>query len=42
VAFLAPDIIEAITFGRQPADLSAHKLIRHTDMPIDWPASPSA
>ena len=36
LAFLAPEIVAAITLGRQPADLTAHKLIRHTDLPIDW------
>jgi site-specific DNA recombinase len=36
LAFLAPDIVEAIVEGRQPADLTAHRLIRKTDLPIDW------
>jgi site-specific DNA recombinase len=36
LAFLAPDIVEAIVTGRQPADLTAHRLIRKTDLPIDW------
>ncbi len=27
LAFLAPDIVEAIASGRQPADLTAHRLI---------------
>ena len=35
-AFLAPEIIEAIAAGRQPADLTAHRLIRNIDLPTDW------
>ncbi|HEY2392375.1 MAG TPA: recombinase family protein [Candidatus Angelobacter sp.] len=33
-AFLAPDIIEAILEGRQPADLTVQKLLRA--LPMDW------
>jgi len=36
LAFLAPDIIESIMAGQQPADLSAEKLIRRTDLPLEW------
>ncbi len=36
LAFLAPDIVEAIAAGRQPADLTAETLIRHIDLPLDW------
>jgi hypothetical protein len=36
LAFLAPDIIESIVAGQQPADLSAEKLIRRIDLPLDW------
>lgn len=36
LAFLAPDIVEAIAAGRQPADLTAETLIRHVDLPFDW------
>lgn len=36
LAFLAPDITESIITGRQPADLSAEKLIRRIDLPLDW------
>ena len=36
LAFLAPDIIESILAGQQPADFSAEKLIRRTHLPIDW------
>lgn len=38
LAFLAPDIVEAIVSGRQPAELTAHKLIRQIDLPVDWAA----
>ena len=38
LAFLAPDIVEAIAAGRQPADLTAHRLIRTMDLPIAWTA----
>jgi ParB-like chromosome segregation protein Spo0J len=36
LAFLAPDIVEAIAAGQQPADLTAETLIRHVDLPLDW------
>jgi hypothetical protein len=36
LAFLAPDITESIITGRQPADLSAEKLIRRIDLPLNW------
>ena len=35
-AFLAPDIVEAILDGRQPADLGIQKLLK--DIPLDWTA----
>ena len=38
LAFLAPDIVEAIASGHQPADLTAHRLIRSLDLPIAWAA----
>ena len=38
LAFLAPDIVEAIASGNQPADLTAHRLIRQLDLPIAWSA----
>src|SRR6202049_2519394 len=34
LAFLAPDIVDAIVAGRQPPDLTAHRLIRAVDLPI--------
>jgi site-specific DNA recombinase len=36
LAFLAPDIIEAIIAGRQPADLTTQKLLRDVTIPLDW------
>lgn len=36
LAFLAPDITEAILAGRQPASLKTKKLLRH--VPFDWNA----
>jgi site-specific DNA recombinase len=34
LAFLAPDIVEAILDGRQPADLSVQKMLR--SLPLSW------
>jgi len=36
LAFLAPDIIESILAGRQPADLNVEKLTKRIDLPLDW------
>jgi len=36
LAFLAPDIIESIISGHQPADLNVEKLTKRTDLPLDW------
>jgi SAM-dependent methyltransferase len=38
LAFLAPEIVEAIAAGRQPPGLTAHCLIRTVDLPIAWTA----
>jgi site-specific DNA recombinase len=38
LALLAPEIIEAIMTGTQPADLTAHRLIRKLELPIAWSA----
>jgi site-specific DNA recombinase len=38
LAFLAPDIVEAIAAGRQPPDLTAYRLIRAVELPIAWAA----
>jgi site-specific DNA recombinase len=37
LAFLAPDIIEAIVHGRQPVTLTATYLKRLKPMPLSWP-----
>jgi len=36
VAFLAPEIVEAIAAGRQPASLTADLLTRRTRLCADW------
>jgi site-specific DNA recombinase len=36
LAFLAPDIVCAILEGRQPTPLTAARLIRITQLPLDW------
>lgn len=36
IAWLAPDILAAIVDGRQPADLTGRKLLRATNIPLDW------
>ena len=36
LAFLSPDIVEAIIRGTQPAGLTAKKLIRRMDLPLEW------
>jgi DNA invertase Pin-like site-specific DNA recombinase len=36
LSFLAPDITLAILHGRQPADLTAHKLMADTRVSIEW------
>lgn len=35
-AFLAPDITQAIVEGRQPVELTADRLRRLPDLPMDW------
>ena len=37
LALLAPDITQAILEGRQPADLTAERLIRTASLPVTWP-----
>jgi DNA invertase Pin-like site-specific DNA recombinase len=37
LAFLAPDIVQAIVMGTQPIELTARKLMRRIDLPLDWP-----
>ncbi len=36
LAFLAPDIVEAILLGRQPTGLTLEQLTKHIDLPMDW------
>jgi hypothetical protein len=36
LGFLAPDIVETILAGRQPADLTAKRLKRIRDLPVSW------
>jgi len=36
LAFLAPDITEAIIAGNQPADLSVHSIIKRIKLPLEW------
>jgi len=38
LAFLAPDIVDAIIRGNHPPELTAHRLIRQLDLPTDWTA----
>jgi len=36
LAFLAPDIVEAIVAGQQPADLTTDALTKRINLPADW------
>jgi len=36
IAWLAPDILAAIMEGRQPPQLTGRKLLRATNIPLDW------
>jgi hypothetical protein len=36
LAYLAPDIVTAIVEGRQPAGLTATRLLEDTRLPLDW------
>ncbi len=36
LAFLAPDIVEAILAGRQPVELTARRLRRIGALPLEW------
>jgi site-specific DNA recombinase len=42
LAFLAPEIVEAIVTGTQPKDLTAKKLIRRIHLPLEWRAQKQA
>jgi hypothetical protein len=39
LAFLSPNIVEAIVRGNQPASLTAKQLIRAINLPMEWQAS---
>jgi site-specific DNA recombinase len=36
LAFLAPEIVEAIAEGRKPPEVSSELLTKHTRLPFDW------
>ena len=36
IAFLAPEIVEAILAGKQPVDLTANRLATIPEIPVDW------
>ncbi len=36
LAFLAPDIVEAILEGHQPIELTAAQMMRIRDLPLSW------
>ena len=38
ISWLAPDIIAAIVDGAQPPGLTGRRLLRATDIPLDWKA----
>jgi len=38
ISFLAPDIIASIVAGNQPPALTGRRLLRATDIPLDWAA----
>jgi len=42
LAFLAPGIVEAVVEGRQPAELTAQRLLMRTALPLDWAAQKTA
>ncbi len=42
LAFVAPTIVEAISAGRQPAELSTETLLNRIDLPLQWPAQLTA
>ena len=36
LAFLAPDVVAAVMAGTHPVDLTAEKLVKQMDLPLDW------
>ncbi len=37
ISWLAPDILSAIVEGRQPVEVTCRRLMRATNIPLDWP-----
>ena len=42
LAFLAPEIVESIVAGRQPATLSTEALTRRLELPLSWSSQRTA
>jgi site-specific DNA recombinase len=42
LAFLAPDIVEAIAAGHQPPELTAEALAERLELPVLWTAQEEA
>ena len=42
LAFLAPEVVEAIAQGNQPAELTTKALLTRIDLPLDWPGQMQA
>lgn len=42
LALLAPDVVESIVQGRQPATLTAEALTRRVELPLEWSAQKAA
>jgi len=42
LAFLAPDIVEAIANGRHPVELTAEALVKRIELPLAWDAQRAA
>jgi hypothetical protein len=38
LAFVSPVLVDAICRGRQPAELSAKRLLKRIDLPFEWSA----
>lgn len=36
LAFLSPDIVETIAYGRQPVGFTAETLVKRVELPLDW------
>lgn len=36
LAYLAPEVVEAIISGNHPVDLTVQRLIKYRDLPLDW------